>query len=180
MSGVFRNLSRFSDESSEKLGEEFIKHKKTIESIVGWYHYRYGADYDSLYAAAVGRLMSAYNNYDPLRSEWEKYLSIQIHYSLRTVIGNNAKKKFKCSTNIDDSFLEVPVESCDGYYNIEELKENLTPDAQYVLKCVLESDKNTVQRRMNAVQQRTLSMGWSRRRTKAAFAELRCMIEADM
>ncbi|MDR2116295.1 MAG: hypothetical protein LBP87_07935 [Planctomycetaceae bacterium] len=179
MRNVLCSVPRLSDEASEKLGEEFRKHEKIIDAAVRYFQFKYCLDYDSLYAAAVGKLLLAYHRYDPLRSEWEKYLKVQIMYGLKDEVLSRYKRKHKTSTNIEESFFEVPVEDC-ASYDMEELQENLTPDARYVLKCVLESDMNTAGKRMRVVQQRTRAMGWTRRRTDTAFAELRCMIEAEI
>jgi hypothetical protein len=181
MRNILCNVSRLSDESSVKIGEEFLKHEKVIESLVKYHQYRYGGDYESLYAVAIDKLLYAYVHYDSSRSEWEKYWRCQIYYGLRDNFAYNCKKKYKVNTNVDDFFLEVPTQACDDY-DVKELEESLTPDAVYVLKFMLNCDSvelNTPTKRERAVKAKTRSMGWSRRRTETALLEIKCIVMSE-
>ena len=168
MRSVLRSVPRFSDELSDKLGAEFIKHEKMIEKAVRSHMFKYGGDYEHLYSRAIDKLVFAFHHYDPLRSEWEKYLAVQIRYGLLDDALDNVHRKSKASTNIDDVFLEIP--TVDNPCGVDQLRQCLTPDAEAVLNYILsESQAATTQGHFRNVLRWAKCLGWSRRRAKTAF-----------
>lgn len=181
MRNVLCSVPRFSDEMSDKLGEEFIKHEKMIENAVKYHVYKYGGDYERLYARAVDKLILAFHRYDPLRSEWEKFLAVQIRYGLLDDTLEHVRKKSKASTNVEETFLEIPVTDTNTEYDIQQLRQCLTPDAKYVLDYILtKSIARTIKGHTRNVICRMRQLGWSRRRTKTAFLELKYMVKSEV
>jgi hypothetical protein len=162
MRNVLRSVPRFSDELSDRLGNEFIKHEKMIEDAIKYHIYKYGGDYEHLYARAVDKLIFAFHHYDPLRSEWEKYLTIQIKYGLLDDVLDNVRRKTKISTNIEEVFSEIA--TTDDSYDIQQLRLCLTPDAEFVLDYILsESQAATIKGHIRNAIRQTKELGWSRR-----------------
>jgi hypothetical protein len=179
MRNVLRSVPRFSDDESDKLGEEFIKHEKMIESIVRHHIYKYGGDYEHAYARAVDKLIFAFYHYDKTRSEWEKYLAVQIRYGLKDDVLDKTRRKTKTSTNIEEVFLEIP--TVDADFDVQQLRQCLSRDAVRVLDYIMTiSRAKTIKGHVRNIMGWASQLGWSRRRMKTAILELKFMIKTEV
>jgi hypothetical protein len=179
MRNLLCSVSRFSEDESQKLNDIFLRHEKEIEKAVNYHIYKYGGDYESLYARAVDKLILAFCKHDPSRSSWEKYLSVQIRLGLKDEMLEHYRKSNRTSNNLEEELSQMAVLSL-SEFDLESIKSCLMPDSLYVLNYILENSEECTKRgHIRNIYNLTKRMGWSTRRIKTVFSEIRCFLELN-
>lgn len=145
----------------------------------------YGGDIDDLMAQANLIFVDAFDTYDPGRSKLTTWLTFKIRKGLLRYMINENRQELR-RVQIDDVFIEThPASNKD--FSVMEMLDEMEQDAHIVLQLFLETPRDIMVSILNGnrrtdhaqahmrrrLKNRLRQMGWTMRRIKEAFEEIR-------